>query len=64
MFAEISLLPPESASHIVLLNFADGVGASIAENGRKQEPLDAFVSYRDSVALGKNGRPFDLSSEA
>lgn len=34
MFAEISLLPPGVASNIVLLNFADGVGASIAENGK------------------------------
>lgn len=34
MFAEISLLPPGVARNIVLLNFADGVGASISENGQ------------------------------
>ena len=34
MFAEISLLPTGTAQNIVLLNFADGVGASIVENGQ------------------------------
>jgi N-acetylglucosamine repressor len=34
MFAEISLLPAGLAQNIVLLNFADGVGASIVEDGR------------------------------
>ncbi|MGD8452787.1 MAG: ROK family transcriptional regulator [Phycisphaerae bacterium] len=34
MFAEISLLPTGVARNIVLLNFADGVGASMAEDGQ------------------------------
>jgi predicted NBD/HSP70 family sugar kinase len=34
MFAEISLLPSDAAKNIVLLNFADGVGATMAEHGR------------------------------
>jgi hypothetical protein len=29
-----------------------------------EKPLDAFVPYRDSAALGKGGRPFDNSPEA
>jgi len=34
MFAEISLLPTRAAKYIVLLNFADGVGASMAADGQ------------------------------
>jgi N-acetylglucosamine repressor len=34
MFAEISLLPANTSRNLVLLNFADGVGATMAENGR------------------------------
>ena len=34
MFAEIGNSSPGTASTVVLVNFADGVGASVAENGR------------------------------
>ena len=34
IFAEISRLPTGVANDIVLINFADGVGASVAENGK------------------------------
>ncbi|MBU0640292.1 MAG: ROK family transcriptional regulator, partial [Planctomycetes bacterium] len=34
MFAAISQLPSGAAENLVLLNFADGVGASVAEHGR------------------------------
>ena len=34
IFAEISRMPTGVANNIVLLNFADGVGASVVENGK------------------------------
>ncbi len=34
ILAELSLVPAKAAQNLVLLNFADGVGASLAENGR------------------------------
>jgi N-acetylglucosamine repressor len=55
MFAEISLLPPGAASNIVLLNFADGVGASMAENGRLSYGATNRVGEIGHIVFDPNG---------
>jgi predicted NBD/HSP70 family sugar kinase len=55
MFAELTQLPPRSASHIVLLNFADGVGASIAENGKLVHGATSRAGEIGHIVFDSNG---------
>lgn len=55
MFAEISLLPPGAASHIVLLNFADGVGATIAENAKVVHGASSRAGEIGHIVFDSNG---------
>ncbi len=57
MFAEISLLPTGVARNIVLLNFADGVGASIVENGRLALGATNRAGEIGHIIFDPNGPP-------